>query len=253
MTAPLHIRTEVAPGVHFVQGPASNWVILTTGGPVSLIDCGYPGDWDVLVQSLTEVGAAPADVRWLFVTHAHSDHIGSAERLRAQFGTEVLACHDEAIHTRRLVLHQVSVDQVMAARETDPLVTPWMEHALSSDGLRDVAVAEVTELAEDMPGPGPFAPCPHVIPGHTPGHTVFELPTVSVLVTGDALVTGHATSTHDGPQLLHTMFHTDPAMVRDTLDQMATITAQWLLPGHGPVVNITPQEAVQAALAAPYK
>ncbi|MCU1526315.1 MAG: hypothetical protein JWP75_78, partial [Frondihabitans sp.] len=46
---------EIAPGVHFVEGPGSNWVILSGDGTVSLIDAGYPGDLDLVTGTLRDV------------------------------------------------------------------------------------------------------------------------------------------------------------------------------------------------------
>lgn len=235
---------EVSPGVYFVQGPASNWTILAENGEVSLIDCGYPGDWQAVQGSLRSVGYSPADVARLFVTHGHSDHIGSAERFRRNYGTEVLACAEEARHARRLVLNQVSRDEV-SSHASDPLVQAWMRHAIAAGGLGDVAVAAVTEIAERLPGPGPLGPVPRVVPGHTPGHTVFEIPSAKVLVTGDALVTGHPISTTKGPQMLHPMFHTDLDQARQSLQLLTSIDAHVLLPGHGPALSISPAEAVR--------
>lgn len=37
--------TEVASGVFFARGPSVNWVVLTEGGGVTLIDTGYPRNW----------------------------------------------------------------------------------------------------------------------------------------------------------------------------------------------------------------
>ncbi len=234
-------------GVHFVHGPASNWVILAEGDEVSLIDCGYPGDWLAVQESLACIGYSPADVGWLFITHAHADHIGSAERLRRDYGTKVLACTAEAAHARRLVLNQVTREEVNVYA-ADPLVRTWMEHAIALGGLEDVAVAAVTEIAEGLPGPGPLAPVPHVVPGHTPGHTVFEIRAAGALATGDALISGHPTSAQQGPQMLHPMFHTDLARARQSLRSLAAIDAHVLLPGHGDPLFMSPATAVRAVL-----
>lgn len=235
---------EVSSGVYFAQGRASNWVILVEHGEVSLIDCGYPSDWPVVQDSLWTIGYSPADVGRLFVTHGHSDHIGSAERLRRDYGTEVLACAEEARHARRSVLNQVSREEVVA-HTSDPLVQAWMDHAIAAGGLENVAVATVTEITEGQPAPGPRGPVPHVVPGHTPGHTVFEIPSAGVLVTGDALVTGHPISTTKGPQMLHPMFHTDVDQARRNLQLLTRMDARVLLPGHGGALTISPAKAVR--------
>jgi glyoxylase-like metal-dependent hydrolase (beta-lactamase superfamily II) len=72
-------------------------------------------------------------------------------------------------------------------------------------------------------------------PGHTRGHVVFHLPDRGVLVSGDALVSGHATSRLRGPQLLPGMFHHESARAVASLDVLEALDADVLLPGHGPV------------------
>jgi glyoxylase-like metal-dependent hydrolase (beta-lactamase superfamily II) len=74
-------------------------------------------------------------------------------------------------------------------------------------------------------------------PGHTPGHTVYELPDSNVLITGDALVTGHPTSRLTGIQSLRDMFHTDPELAAVSLNQLRARTGRILLPGHGPLLG----------------
>ena len=237
--------TEVATGIHFVEGPASNWVILINDDATALIDCGYPGDWSALTASLAAAGKHPDDVDHLLVTHAHSDHIGSAERLRRDHGTEVIACGPEAQHARRTVLHQVTKAEV-EAQGVDPLVRAWMDHAIAAGGLGDVAVAEVTEVPPGAAVAAAHRPIPHLLPGHTPGHTVYELPQAQVIVVGDGLVSGHAISKHQGPQMLHPMFHTDPLMAERSLERLAALPGKVVLPGHGPAMQCSPEEAVAA-------
>jgi glyoxylase-like metal-dependent hydrolase (beta-lactamase superfamily II) len=43
-----------------------------------LIDAGYPGDRDDVLDSLRHLGYLPGDVRAILLTHAHIDHLASA-------------------------------------------------------------------------------------------------------------------------------------------------------------------------------
>jgi glyoxylase-like metal-dependent hydrolase (beta-lactamase superfamily II) len=54
-----------------------------------------------------------------------------------------------------------------------------------------------------------------------------------VLVVGDALVTGHGTSTVAGPQLLPSVFHHDLERARASLKELRSSGAGVVLPGHG--------------------
>ena len=56
-----------------------------------------------------------------------------------------------------------------------------------------------------------------------------------MLISGDALVTGHPTSSRRGPQLLHKVFnHNETDCVR-SLGALAMLETDILIPGHGDV------------------
>ncbi|HWV25830.1 MAG TPA: MBL fold metallo-hydrolase, partial [Aeromicrobium sp.] len=96
----------------------------------------------------------------------------------------------------------------------------------------------------DLPG----RPVPVVAPGHTSGHTMYHLPQHGVLVSGDALVTGHPISARRGPQLLDPMFHHDLAQNRGSLAVTRGLDADTILPGHGPLWRGGWSTAVDLAL-----
>ena len=75
----MHPRvTEVADGVYAVTASHTNFVILTEGEAATLVDTGYPGDRQLLEESLRSIGRSLADVEAVLLTHGHVDHIGSA-------------------------------------------------------------------------------------------------------------------------------------------------------------------------------
>nr|WP_275297005.1 MBL fold metallo-hydrolase [Streptomyces cyaneogriseus] len=84
--------------------------------------------------------------------------------------------------------------------------------------------------ALDLPG----RPVPVLTPGHTRGHSAYHLRHAGAVVTGDALVSGHPTSRVRGPQLLPVMFDHERARAVHSLDVLAGLDGDLLLPGHGP-------------------
>lgn len=237
---------EVEKGVHFVQGGEVNWVILSDGHAATLVDTGYPGDRSDLLASLDAVGHRPEDVVALLVTHAHSDHIGSARYLAETYDVPVLAHEAEAPHARREFVQQVSAGRVLL-NAWRPGVLPWAMRAFHAGGLSDVRVAAARPYPEPLDLPG--GAVPHHTPGHTSGHCVYHLPGSGIVITGDALVTGHRTSRVRGPQLLPTMFHHDRPRALEALMVIADIDADVVLPGHGPAHHGSAREAVAAARA----
>lgn len=225
---------QVADGVHFVRGASTNWVVLTEGDAITLIDTGYPGDRRDLLDSLAAVGGTPEAVTAILITHAHTDHLGNAEYLRDTYGTPVRLHEAEVPHARREFLHQVDV-KAIALNAWRPGVLPWALHAIRAGGKEHVPVispeAFATDDALDLPG----RPVPVHTPGHTLGHSAFHLPRAGVVITGDALVSGHPTSRVKGPQLLPDMFHHERPRAVASLARLEELDADVVLPGHGPV------------------
>ncbi|MGV9943738.1 MBL fold metallo-hydrolase [Streptomyces sp. NPDC003401] len=247
---------QVADGTYLVHGGHTNWVILTEGDAITLIDTGYPADRQRLLDSLAAVGGSPRAVTAVLVTHAHNDHLGSAEHLRTVYGTPVHLHPAEVPHARRDFLQQVSVGTVLR-NAWRPGVLPWAVHVLCAGGTAQhpVTAPEPFPAAPGATaGPGAFGaldlpgrPVPVHTPGHTDGHTVFHLPQAGILVSGDALVSGHATSRIRGPQLLPGMFHHERDRALASLDVIGSLAADVLLPGHGPVHRGPVREAAQRA------
>ncbi|MEU0360436.1 MBL fold metallo-hydrolase [Streptomyces cyaneofuscatus] len=241
--------SEIAEGVHLVEGSSTNWVILTEGDGVTLIDSGYPGDRDLLLSSLATLGHSPESVVALLVTHAHTDHIGSAQYLSSTYGTPVLLHEAEVPHAQRHFLEQIGAIGVLR-NSWRPGVVPWAFHAMRAGGLADARVTDPSAIAElgvplDLPG----NPIALHTPGHTRGHCVYALPKAGILVSGDALVSGHPTSRVAGPQLLPVMFDASRAAAIASLDVIEDFDGNVLLPGHGPAHHgSVPEAAARARL-----
>jgi glyoxylase-like metal-dependent hydrolase (beta-lactamase superfamily II) len=222
--------TQVADGIHFVRTTLANWVVLTDGDDVALIDCGYPAQLPQVRASVRAAVGHDVPVRTVLVTHAHADHIGTAARLVTDDGAEIRCSPAEVAGVRREEKYQVDIGDIV--RHPRPAVLRWTVRAVRAGGLRDVAVATATALD------GPLVVAGHRVepldvPGHTPGHLAFWLPAARVLVSGDALVTGHPLTPVRGPQLLHPMFHQDLDRTVESLDRLVDLDARWVLPGHG--------------------
>jgi glyoxylase-like metal-dependent hydrolase (beta-lactamase superfamily II) len=128
-----------------------------------------------------------------------------------------------------------------------PAVMLWLFDVLRLHGARPERLRELdlfTEGRLDVPG----APVAVPTPGHTSGHTSFHLPDRGALVVGDALMTGHVLVRRRGPQLLPGFFNTDTGQARASLQRLAGLAADVVVPGHGPVFPGSPALAVRQAL-----
>ena len=73
-----------------------------------LIDAGFPGSRDDVLDSLRQLGFGVDDLRAILLTHAHIDHFGSAIWFAKTHGTPVY-CHAEEVgHSKREYLEQAS-------------------------------------------------------------------------------------------------------------------------------------------------
>ena len=98
--------------------------------------------------------------------------------------------------------------------------------ALTRTGIRTTE-AFGPEIGETLPG----RPIAVPTPGHTGGHCSYIVD--GVLVSGDALITGHPALSRSGPQLLPGLFnHNQDDCVR-SLAALALVETDVLVPGHG--------------------
>ena len=174
--------------LHFVTTEHVNWVIYDGEDGILLIDSGYLGQWDLLRESLRQLGKEPADVAAVLITHAHADHIGGASRLAAEQGTPVYARAEEVPHLRRERIEQVGPVDVLR-NALRPGVLPWALAILPLiEGQPKLAVPSaqrVPRLADgaiDLPG----RPEAIAASGHTSGNTMFHFPDEGAVVVGDA-------------------------------------------------------------------
>jgi glyoxylase-like metal-dependent hydrolase (beta-lactamase superfamily II) len=242
---PASRTSEPAPGVFFVEGPASNWIVVRDESGFIIIDGGYPADRPSVLASIRHLGLRPADARAMLITHGHVDHTGSAAFFSETYGTPILCAPEELAHVQGKEKHQVTFGQVIL-RAWRPRVFRWLMHvikagALGSKPARDAQAWSPTVL-RNLPG----KPEPLALPGHTPGNVAILLPVAAAIAVGDSLVSGHPLSRITGPQMLHPMFHSDPRQALAATRRLAEIDAAVILPGHGPALRMPPAEAVAA-------
>lgn len=76
-------------------GMVNAHLIRTEEGCV-VVDAGIPGSEAKFERALARQGLSFTDIKLIVVTHAHTDHAGSAARLRALSGAPILAHQDDA-------------------------------------------------------------------------------------------------------------------------------------------------------------
>jgi glyoxylase-like metal-dependent hydrolase (beta-lactamase superfamily II) len=237
------MATEVAPGVHRLGNELVNFYVVEADGGLVLVDAGLPGFYDQLVEFLRARRRTVADLDVLLLTHAHGDHIGIAERVRA-----------EGVPVR---IHEADAEQARTGKShpRDGSMLPYFRHratwqllavGVRAGALKPVKIAEVTPLGEgelDVPGR------PSVIhtPGHSPGHVVLHFAGQGALIAGDALCTRNPLTGRTGPQTMPSAFSWSNDRAVESLARIEDIDAGALLVGHGDPWTAGPASAVARA------
>ena len=69
--------------------------LIEVGDGCVLIDSCVAGSEKVIEKALSESGRHPEELRGIFLTHAHPDHIGTANYFREKYGTKIYASEGE--------------------------------------------------------------------------------------------------------------------------------------------------------------
>jgi glyoxylase-like metal-dependent hydrolase (beta-lactamase superfamily II) len=92
--------------IHTLHSRIANLYLVQHGGASLLVDTGFAGAAPRVLRALAQLGLTPRDVRLIFLTHAHMDHIGSAAELRRRTGAPI-AMHRADVPLARAGKHNL--------------------------------------------------------------------------------------------------------------------------------------------------
>jgi metallo-beta-lactamase class B len=173
--APLLVPSAiaVAPGVYLLGGlsPGAAYAVETSRGLI-LVDSGLSADASALKAQLASLGLDWTRVRSVLLTHAHGDHCGGAEYLRAACGAKVYAGQGDAAVLKAGGPREAFFSTFFMPDEVPHPTTVDVE--LKGGESLDFGDAQVRVLAT---------------PGHTPGSTCFlmERAGTRILFAGDVI------------------------------------------------------------------
>ena len=249
MTSPRTAFSQVAPGVHRLTKADVNCYLIADGEGLSLVDTGLPAMWPDLVGLLGAVGATPADIDAVLLTHGHFDHVGMSRRLIIEHGT----AHHVHERDRHLARHPYSYKPA-APRGLYPLrhprAIPILARMVAAGALWVRGVDAAGDVVPGTPLEVPGLPVPVFSPGHTGGHCAFFLPEQGVLLSGDALVTLDPYTGETGPRIVANAATADAAEAVASLEALRETEARVVAPGHGEPLVSGIEAAVHAAARA---
>jgi len=218
---------QLTTSLHRVGSDLVNVYLIEDSSGVTVIDTGLSGQWKDLVAELSSMGRTLEDIRGVILTHADTDHLGFAERLRQRTGAPIYVHEADAAQARGEVKKQ---NPPWGRVKVGPMLS-FLWYAARRGGLSVTPVEEVVALhgGETLDIPGE----PRIIhtPGHSPGSIAIHSPVVDALLVGDAMTTRHVLSGDTGPQ--PAPFTIDPEAALNSLERWKEIDARWVLPGHG--------------------
>ena len=237
---------KLAPGLHRVGNDVVACYLVADATGVTVVDAGISGQWTEFLAELDAMGRSLADVRGVVLTHGDEDHIGFAERLRAEHGVPVWVHEADAGRARGEGKPQTGWGKVRLG----PLIR-FLWYAARHGGLQTTYLAEVRTFTAgevlDLPG------TPRVIamPGHSPGSVALYVPALSALFVGDAMTTRNILTGTEGPG--PAPFTDEPEQAKTSLAHLEGLSVDWILPGHGTPWNGGVPEALRRFRSAAMK
>jgi glyoxylase-like metal-dependent hydrolase (beta-lactamase superfamily II) len=235
---------EVTDRVYRLGTDWVGWYLLVDDDAVTVVDCGFPGYHDQLPEALAELGRPLDSVAAIVLTHYHSDHVGSAERIRAETGATVFV---PAADAEGLRSGKVPPPNGLMTSVWRPRMLRYMAHAGRNGGakLKPVTEFQTYEDGDVLDAAGGLRAI-HT-PGHTGGHSSLLAESAGVLFAGDAL--GNVSLLNGAPGVQVLPFHEDAARARESIARLEPLAATTVVFGHGEPFKGSPAEAVAAGRA----
>jgi glyoxylase-like metal-dependent hydrolase (beta-lactamase superfamily II) len=221
---------EIATGIRRLGNGLVNVYLLDESGSVTIVDAGLSGYYArELPAELEAMGRTLDDVKAVVLTHAHSDHIGFAERIRAERNIPIRVHEADAALARG----EVKPDRDpagMRLRSVRPALLGFLWYGLRH-GMSAPPILEVATFGDGATLDVPGTPRVVLTPGHTAGSAALVVDSRDTIFVGDAFATRDVLTGGVGPRLAP--FGGDLAQAFDSLARLDGIEARHVLPGHG--------------------
>lgn len=215
---------RIAGNVYHVGTSGISTYLITTPQGHILVDGGYEETAPLILANVRKLGFRPGDVKYLVITHGHSDHAGGLAQLKAATGARLLA----------LAAERSSLEEGRHVGEYDygpSTFTPVRVDRVIADG-------ETIRL-------GDAALTAHWTPGHTRGCTSFTLPLVEQGRRHTAIF--YCSTTVAGNRLVGNRVYPEIATAfRRTFARLRRIRADIFLPNHPGIGNLAEKRARMA-------
>ncbi|MBM4445976.1 MAG: MBL fold metallo-hydrolase [Chloroflexi bacterium] len=225
--------TQIIAGVYLLSGflGAGVWganAYLLVDDGLTLVDTGFFGRADRILEQIKELGYSPSDVTRIIITHHHADHIGSLAELKRVTQAEVIAHPADAPY----------IDGSLP--QPGPARPQWLGKFLARFSwlwsTEPVAVDVLVNDGDELPILGGVKIL-HT-PGHTPGSICLYLQSKDLLIAGDLL------ANRFGLRLPSRGFTVDTAQEMQSIKRVAVLEFDIICFGHGSPIMQNAHQAV---------
>jgi len=208
---------ELAPDLHWFRFPVGHAYLWRGDDGLTLVDSGGPGSGAAIAAAIENLGHQTSDVRRLFLTHFHDDHVGGAAEVIGWGAVTVYAGSADAPFIRGesagpppvlLDWERELLEQIRSSMSTVPAAPVRVDHELAG--------------GETLAGGRVLA-----VPGHTPGSVALYLPERRILFAGDTIARGP-----DGSVMLG-VFNADRERAIESFRRQAELDVDIACFGHG--------------------
>lgn len=187
----------------------SSQVFFIRGGRTAIVDAGFSGSERNIMRALKIAGIPKEQVSVIIITHAHCDHYGSLQALRAMLNVPVIAGWPDA--------------QYMEKGGNAPVINYTGKHAGKESLGPKVGSVKADVIVKDSMSLSSYGIDSLVI--NTPTHTAGSL--CIVAGSGDC-ATG---------DFLAGLFTGEPEVVKHSLKKLVDAGAKRFYPSHGPCIE----------------
>jgi glyoxylase-like metal-dependent hydrolase (beta-lactamase superfamily II) len=203
-------------------------VYLLVDDDLTLVDTGFSGRADLILEQIEKLGYSPSDVKRIIITHHHTDHTGSLAALKRATQAEVIAHPADALY----------IDGTLP--QPGPARPQWLSKLLARFSwlwsTEPVAVDTLVNDGDELPILGGIKIL-HT-PGHTPGSICLYLQSQKLLIAGDLL------AHRFGLKLPAGSFTVDTAQEIQSIKRIASLDFDIICFGHGSPIMHQANQAV---------
>lgn len=146
----------------------TNFFFLRAADGYMLIDAGWVGQWNRFLRKIKTIGISPDDIRYVFVTHHHHDHVGVIRKLREDTEARLIVHRSQIAYLAQEKTDMSNIKQINPFwKFIDLIALPLIKYHYDPVELRDgdlIVNSDVDEkVLRDIGVPG--------ITLATPGHS----------------------------------------------------------------------------------